>query len=162
MTDYKNCKYPNLLELDRYFQLHYFADVTRELMEAVFCGEEDLTQQEFSRIARYCGLPLGVLKCNKKITLSKSRRKHCQMIEALSDMLYEIWEFQKKGSEYAEWYMRKYSSIGREDFVNMELAFYDGREVTYSHYLGVKHKMEDTICFANWEFRKKPRGLGER
>ena len=162
MTNYKDCKYPNLLELDWYFQLHYFADVTRELMEAVFRGEEDLTQQEFSRIAIYAGLPLKVLTCHKKIVLSRDRWKHRQMMNELNDMLYEIWELQKRGSEHADWYMRKYSSSGRDDFVNMKLAFYDGREVTYSHYLGVKHRMEVTICFAKGEFRKKPRGLGER
>lgn len=161
MTGYKNCKYPHLLGLDEYFQLHYFADVTRDLMEAVFRGEEDLTLPEFARISRYCNLPLSALMCSKKIVLSRSNWKHCQMMEALNDMLYEIWELQKRGSKYADWYMRKYSLIGRDDFVNMELAFYDGREVTYSHYLGVKHKMEDTICFAKEEVRKKPRGLGE-
>lgn len=161
MISYKDCKYPNLLGLDEYFQLHYFAGVTRELMEAVFRGEDDLTPQEFFRISWYCNLPLNALRCGKKIVLSRSNWKHCQMMKVLSDMLYEIWELQKRGSKYADWYMRKYSLTGRDDFVNMKLAFYDGREVTYSHYLGVKHKMEDTICFAKGEFRKKPRGLGE-
>ncbi len=158
---YAGCKYPNLIEICDYFPISYFADVTDELMLAVFESKEDLTAEELSKIARYCNIPLSVLTCPKLITLNRRSRRHWQMMQVLRDKLYEIWDLEKRGSKHADEYMHKYANIGRIDFVNMELDFRNGKEITYGHYLGVKHKMDDTICFARGEFRPKPRGLKE-
>lgn len=156
---YENCRYPNLLEIHSYFPTSYYANVTDELMLAVFRGEEELTAGELQSIAHYNRIPLSVLTCPKMITLSRERWKHRQMMNHLETKLYEIWELQKRGSREAENYMIRYPAYGRNDYVNMELAFKNGYTVTYGHYLGVKHRMEDTILFAEGEFREKPRGI---
>ncbi len=156
---YAGCSYPNLVEIYEYFPTSYFAEVTSELMLAVFLGEEDLTLGEMSRIARYNGIPFSALVCPHLITLDRGRWKHRQMIKRLHEKLFTIWELQKKGSQYAKRYMYRYGAAGRCDYVNMDLAFWDGRIVTYGHYLGVNHAMDDTILFASGEFRKAPRGL---
>lgn len=156
---YSGCRYPNLVEIYGGMPTYYFAKVTPELMLAVFRGEEDLTLEEIGKIAHYNGIPLSVLTCPKLITLSRKRLRHWQMMNELNDRLYKIWEFQKKGSKYAENYMVKYVNSGRGDYVNMDLDFRNGRKVIYGHYLVVRHKMDDTILFAKGEFRKEPRGL---
>lgn len=156
---YENCRYPNLLEIHPYFPTSYYANVTDELMLAVFRGEEELTDGELQRIAHYNRIPLSVLICPKMITLSRERWRHRQMMNHLETKLYEIWELQKRGSREAENYMVRYPAWGRTDYVNMELAFRNGYAVTYGHYLGVKHRMEDTISFAEGECREKPRSI---
>ncbi len=156
---YANCRYPNLLEIHPYFPTSYFANVTDELMLAVFRGEKELTAGELQRIAHYNGIPLSVLVCPTLITLSRERYRHRRMMEQLEAKLYEIWELQKRGSREAENYMVRYPACGRNDYVNMSLAFGLGDLVTYGHYLGVKHRMEDTILFAEGDLREKPRGI---
>lgn len=156
---YQKCRYPNLVEVHDYFPTGYFANVTEELMRAVFRGEEDLTAEEMWKIAHYNKIPFSVLMCPKLITLNRENNRHQKMMEQLHYMLYEIWELQKKGSVHADMYMNKYAQIYRCDYENMELAFRNGRQVTYCHYLGVRHRMEDIILFSRNEFAEKPRGL---
>lgn len=138
---YTNCKYPNLLEIHPYFPTSYFANVTDELMLAVFRGEEELTAGELQRIAHFNRIPLSVIVRPTLITLSRGRYKHRRMIDQLETKLYEIWELQKRGSREAENYMVRYPACGRNDYVNMSLAFGRGEPVTYGHYLGVRHRM---------------------
>lgn len=156
---YKNCRYPNLLEIHPYFPTSYFANVTDELMLAVFRGEEELTAGELHRIAHYNKIPLSVLVCPTLTTLSRERYRHRQMMDRLEAKLYEIRELQKRGSREAENYMVRYPACGRNDYVNMSLAFGRGEPVTYGHYLGVKHRMENTIFSAEVEMSEKPRGI---
>ena len=158
---YKNCRYPNLLEIHPYFPTSYFANVTDELMLAVFRGEEELTAGELQKIAHYNRIPLSVLVCPTLIALSRGRYRHRRMMEKLEAKLYEIWELQKRGSREADDYMLRYANRGRGDYVNMSLAFGRGEPVTYGHYLGVKHRMEDTILFAEGDLREKPRGVSK-
>lgn len=156
---YNGCRYPNLVEIHNYFPTGYFANVTEELMCAVFRGEEDLTAEEMRKIARYNGIPFSVLMCPKLITLDRGNYRHWKMMKQLQDKLYVIWALQKKGSKHADDYMFKCVNTGRGDYVNMDLDFRNGKQVTYGHYLGVRHGMDNIILFARNEFAEKPRGL---
>lgn len=159
---YEACKYPNLVEIHPYFPTGYFANVTDELMLAVFRGEEDLTTMEMLAIARYNGIPFSVLTCPKLITLSRERRRHREMMKQLRGKFYEIWALEKKGSKHAHDYMVTYPELYRYDYERMNFDFSNGYKVTYGHYLGVRHKMDDMILFSQNEFRKEPRGLRKK
>lgn len=159
---YEACKYPNLVEIYEYFPTGYFANVTDELMLAVFRGEEDLTTMEMLAIARYNGIPFSVLTCPKLITLSRERYRHQELMNQLRDKFYKIWELEKSGSKHAQDYMATYSILYRDDYERMNFAFCNGRKVTYGHYLGVRHRMDDTILFSQNEFKKEPRGLKKK
>lgn len=156
---YSKCKYPNLIEIFEEFPTYYFADVTKDLMLAVFRNEEDLTKDELRKIAYYNNISLSVLTCPRLITLDRNRPKHWRMMQELEKKLYEIWEYEKRGSKEAIDYMRTYPNIGRNRYVSLNLDFRSGRTVTYGRYLSVKHKMDNTILFALGDFRKAPRGL---
>lgn len=150
--------YPNLKEAEPYFCLAYFAHVTGELMQEVLNGNEELTAMEAFNICKYTGIPYSVLFNRNLITLNRDNHRHWAMMEGLSQNLYEIWEWQKKGSHEADIYM-KYQ---RGHFVNMDLDFRNRRPVAYCRYLGVKHEMEDALLFIRVEQDKihnKPRGL---
>lgn len=156
-------RYPDLSEIVQYHPYHIstfasFANVTNELMDAVIYGNEELTVEELRNISKYTGVPLSVLICPKLITLDRKRLKHRKMMKQLDDKLYEIWEWQKKGSKYADQYMNS-SYHGRVDYVNMDLAFRSGRVVTYGRYIGTMEEMEQTISSAEGEFRPASRRL---
>lgn len=158
---YEGCRYPNLVEIYGHLPTSYFANVTEELMLAVFEGKEDLTAEEICKIARYNGIPVSVLLCPTKILLSRERRRHWDMLSELHEKLCEIWEWQKKGSRAADSYMK----YRRGHFVNMDLDFRNRRPVSYGRYLWVKHEMEDALLFIRNEQDKvynKPRGLPEQ
>ncbi|WP_283683261.1 hypothetical protein [Parablautia sp. Marseille-Q6255] len=148
----------NLMELRNYHPYGTpayadFANVTGELMKAVFAGKEDLTDTELAGISRYMGIPLGVLKCKNLIMLSKCNYKHCQMISELSEKLNDIWEMQKQGSHEADLFMQR---RGRINLVNLELMFQQGR-ASYVQYLGVKAEVEDTLLFIAHECKESRR-----
>ncbi len=107
---YEGCKYPNLVEIYKYFPTSYFANVTGELMLAVFEGKEDLTSKEMFNISHYNRIPLSVLTCPEKIMLNRDRLKHRAMMDELENNLCKIRKQQKKGSHEADSYM-KYESL---------------------------------------------------
>lgn len=149
--------YPNLSEIIKYHPYHIstfagFAEVTTELFEATLEGEEELTDDEMRKIARYAGIPVSVLRCPQKIMLDKHNLKHQKMIADLLDQLPEIAEKEKCGSKAAADFMR----YNREGLVNLELAFLDNR-ASYGQYLGVKERVDQTTSFIRNEERN-PRG----
>lgn len=155
---YEGCKYPNLVEIYGHLPTSYFANVTDELMLAVFEGKEDLTLEEIWKMARYNMIPLSVLLCPNKILLERGRYRHQEMLSELQGRLYKIWEWQKKGSRQADFYMEH----RRGNFVNMDLDFRNGNPVSYGRYLWVRHEMDDTLLFIRdeWnEIHNKPRGV---
>lgn len=149
--------YPNLSEIIKYHPYHIstfagFAEVTTELFEATLEGEEELTDDEMRKIARYAGIPVSVLRCPQKIMLDKHNLKHQKMIADLLNQLPEIAEKEKSGGKAAADFMR----YNREGLVNLELTFLDNR-ASYGQYLGVKERVDQTISFIRNEERK-PRG----
>ena len=87
---YDGCRYPNLVEIHGGMPTDYFAEVTKELMLAVFRGEEDLTLEEISRIARYNCIPLSVLVCPKLIMLDMGRRRHRKMVAEVDNLYIRL------------------------------------------------------------------------
>ncbi len=142
---YKGYKYPNLIEVRKQGCLYVeiFANVTRELLLAVFRGEEELTADEIRKVARYNGLPLSVLTCPKVIMLDTGRWRHRKLVaevEILYIMLEEMaMQGNQKAAEYlhgAEWELQKFTE-----------AVYNNR-LSYIHYLGAKKQLSDYILFA--------------
>lgn len=138
--------YPNLVELYKYHPYHYstfagFANVTPELYIEALKGNAVLLPNELRGIAKYTGIPLGVISCPKLIMLDKYNRKHKAMIDKQEADLYAIWELQKQGYKDADLFM-KYSK--RTNLVNLQLAFYRN-EATYGWYLGVQESIDS--CF---------------
>lgn len=153
-------KYPNLTELVKYHPYHIstfagFANITVELLEKVLDGEEELQALETFQICKYTGVPCSVLFNHRLIILSKNNRKHRAMIDDLHKKLYEVWEYEKKGYQYAITYMR----YGRIRLVNMQLDFQNGKTVTYCRYLGIKEEINQILGFIASEIqRNEPRG----
>lgn len=158
MGTFKHCKYPNLIEIYDYFPTSYFADVTDDLMLAVFLGEEDLTAEEMMRIAYYNRIPVSVLTCPKLITLSRNRWKHWQMMGNLQDKLCKIDDFLGIGCKPSNGYMFMLCGIS-EDHLRMDQAFKDGKLVTYGHYLGVNERIENIILSCKCGLKRKPRDV---
>lgn len=158
------CRYPNFAEILKYYPISVvsfagFADVTQELLLEAIKGTEELTAVEGLKCARYSGIPFSVLICPKLIELDRNNWRHREMMRQLNGKLYEILEWQKKGSKYADMFMRY---CGRVWYVNMDLQFRDGRPVTYGRYLGIKERMDQAISFAQGEFTPATRGLSGR
>lgn len=152
--------YPNLSEIIKYHPYHIttfasHAGVTVELLEAALDGKEELKPDELFNISRYDGIPLGVIKCPHLIRLSKTRKRHRDMVEKLVSLLYVIEEFRKRGSKAAESFMK----YDRLYIVNLELAFLDNRG-TYGMYLGAKERIAMVFLSIKVE-NSKPRGLRE-
>lgn len=155
--------YLNLKYLIQYHPYHIstfaeFAHVTEELLKEALAGREKLTKAELFRISKYVGVPVSVLNCPKLITLDRNRYRHQVMIHKLGIILTDIWECQQEGSHEADTYMKYY----RKDFVNMELAFLDNKAVPYTQYLGIRHRMRDTLLYILHEQSRilnKPRGV---
>ena len=154
-------KYPNLAEVIKYHPYHIstfanFADATKELLEAAFAGTENLTDEELGKIARYSGIPRGVISCPHLIQMDRRNIRHKKMVEDLVTSLYFIWEEAQAGSKEADLFM----NYGRPWVVNLELAFLDGR-ATYGMYLGTQERVQQAVSFIQNE-KRRPRGLGGR
>lgn len=153
--------YPNLKEAAPYYNLAYFANVTPELLKEVLNGSEELTVEEVLRICQFTRVPFSVLFNHNLILLDRDNYRHWKMRDKLEDMLYEIWEWQKKGSHEAEMYMK----YRRKHFISLDLDFRNRRPVSYVRYLGVKHEMEDALLFIRCEhdrLHNKPRDIKAR
>lgn len=151
-------KYPNLCAAYSYFPFAYFANITKELLIEAIKGTEELTATEALNMSRYTGIPFKVLFNPKLITFDRDRPKHQRMMEELEKKLYEIWEWQKKGSHEADIYMQ----YRRTHYVNLDLDFRNRQPVAYCRYLGIKHEMDDALLFIRNEQNKlhnKPRGV---
>lgn len=153
--------YPNLAEIIKYHPYHIgtfagFADVTAGLLEAAVRGEEELTSGELYKIARYSGIPHGVICHPHLIRMDRHSMWHREMVKELCGHITFINDKKNAGSHEAETFMRYY----RGHLVNLELAFLDGR-ATYGQYLGVKERVEQTLSFIRNEERG-PRGLEGR
>ena len=151
-------KYPNLNQASPYFPFDYFANITKELLIEAIKGTEELSATEAFNMSRYTGIPFKVLFNPQLIVLDRDRPKHQRMMKELEQKLYEIWEWQKKGSREADIYMQ----YDRTAYVNLDLDFWNRQPVAYTRYLGVKHQMDDTLFFIRCEQEKlhnKPRGV---
>ncbi len=154
-------KYPNLAEVIKYHPYDIgtfagFADVTTELLEAAIEGIEYLTEEELHKIARYSGIPYGVISCPKLIRIDRRRARHQRMVKEVIDFLPAIQSEQKDGSREADFFMR----YGRPWVVNMELAFLDDRG-TYGMYLGSRERVAQAVSFIQHE-KMRPRGIERR
>ena len=148
----------NLEELIKYHPYHIctfakFADVTQDLLEATFKGEEELEPVEVRNISEYVQVPYRVLTCKKMIMLSKDRYRHRIIFEELYEKLFEIWEAAENGSKEAASYKR----YNYKHLVTLVADFQYRGAVTYCRYLGVKEMMEQYLLFIRCEMRK-PRG----
>ena len=152
---YDGCRYPNLVEIHGGMPTDYFAEVTKELMLAVFRGEEDLTLEEICRIARYNGIPLSVLVCPKLIMLDMSRRRHRKMVAEVDNLFIRLKcmarEGNQKAEKYLEWADRENQKFLKAAHIN---------KLSYIHYLGAKRQLSDYILFARPEPTK--RGISAR
>lgn len=152
---YAGCKYPNLVEIHGDMPTDYFADVTTELMLAVFRGEEDLTREEISKIARYNGIPLSVLTCPKVIMLDIGRIRHKKMINAVTMLYIQLMGMANDGNKdaekYLEWDEWKYQRFMRAVNIN---------RLSYGHYLCIRKRLKDDILFSTP--KPKKRGITAR
>ncbi len=140
---YAGCRYPNLVEIHGGMPTDYFAEVTPELMLAVFRGEEDLTLMELSRIARYNGIPLSVLTCPKLIMLDMGRRRHRRMVAEVDSLYIKLKCMAREGNQKAEKYL-EWASWEQQRFMG---AAHNNR-LSYGHYLVAKEEMQNYILFA--------------
>lgn len=154
---YKGYKYPNLIEVQKQSCLYVgiFANVTMEPLLAVFRGEEELTDDEIWRVARYNGIPYSVLTCPKVIMLDMSRRRHRKMVTEVNNLFIRLKCMAREGNEKAEEYLEW---ADREDQKFLRAAH--NNRLSYIHYLGAKKQMEDYISFATPKPEK--RGIAAR
>ncbi len=154
---YKGHKYPNLIEVQKQSCLYvgYFANVTNELVLAAFRGEEELTDDEIRRVARYNGIPYSVLTCPKVIMLDMSRRKHRKMVVEVDNLFIRLKCMAGEGNQEAEKYLEW---ADREDQKFLKAAH--GNKLSYVHYLGAKKQLQDYILFATPKPEK--RGIAAR
>lgn len=149
---YKGCKYPNLIEIHGGMPTDYFADVTPELMLAVFRGEEDLTLKELSRIAYYNNIPFSVLTCPKVIMLDMDRIRHKNMLEEVDNLYMQLKWMARTGNKEAEKYL-EFADWKHKKFIR---AAYNNK-LSYGHYLTVR---KDLSNYVRWAMPKpKKRGL---
>ncbi len=140
---YAGCRYPNLVEIHGGMPTDYFAEVTKELMLAVFRGEEDLTLEEIYRIARYNGIPLSVLTCPKLIMLDMGRRRHRKMVAEVDNLYIKLKCMAREGNQKAEKYL-EFAGWEQQKFMR---AAHNNR-LSYGHYLVAKEEMRNYISFA--------------
>lgn len=142
---YKGYKYPNLIEVRKQSCLYVeiFANVTRELLLAVFRGEEELTADEIWRVARYNGIPYSVLTCPKVIMLDMRRWRHRKLVAEVEILYITLEEMamngNQKATEYLHWAERELQKFTE--------AAHDNR-LSYIHYLGAKKQLADYISFS--------------
>lgn len=151
--------YPNLIaEHQAFWHLEAMArgaDVTPELMDAVLKGQEPLMAEEALRLAQYMMCKASYLFSRSLSVLNRRSNRHrCWMAE-LDRNLYEIYEASKKGNHWALDFMNTNKRI---KYVNMELRFQSGQQVTYAEYKAVKTNMEWALIHIR-EKQHKPRGL---
>lgn len=131
------------------------ADVTPELMDAVLKGQEPLMAEEALRLAQYMMCKASYLFSGSLSVLNRRSSRHrCWMAE-LDRNLYEIYEAGKEGDYWALDYLNTNKRI---KYVNMELRFQSGRQVTYAEYKAVKTDMVWALCHIR-EKQHKPRGM---
>lgn len=142
---YKGYKYPNLIEVQKQSGLcvGYFANVTEELLLAVFRGEEELTPDEIWRVARYKGIPYSVLICPKVIMLDVERWRHRKMIGEVDNLRIQLKCMAMKGNQKAKEYLEQ---ADRENQKFLRAAH--NNRLTYIHYLEAKRQLSDYILFA--------------
>lgn len=144
---YNRCKYPNLVEIHGGMPTDYFAEVTPELMLAVFRGEEDLEAEEIHKIARYNGIPFSVLTCPKLIMLDMKRLKHQKMVHKL-DSLYMRLKYMAKceGNEKAA----KYLKSADWDYQRFAEAVHSNK-LSYGYYLVTENEFSN---YVDWSVPK--------
>lgn len=124
-------------------------------MKKVLAGEESLTAVEAFNLSQYMLCDLSYLFSPVLSALDRKSRRHCAWIAELNRKLGVIWEASKNGDTWAADYM---NGAKRTGFVNMELKFQDGRQVTYAEYKAVKLEMDWTLSLIR-EKEKVRRGL---
>lgn len=151
--------YPNLIEEHRqYWHIEAMArgaNVTPELMIAVLKGEESLTSDEAFNLSRYMLRKPSYLFSPILSVLKRKSNRHQRWMADLNLNMKEIWEASKKG-DY--WALNFVNTNKRIRYVNMELRFQDGREVTCAEYMAVKSDMAWALNDVR-EKQRKPRGL---
>lgn len=140
---YACCKYPNLIEIHGEMPTDYFANVTPELMLAVFRGEEDLEPSEIAAIAHYNNIPLTVLTCPKRIMLDMGRRRHRKMVAEIDGLYIQIKRMARNGNKKAEEYL-EYACWVQQRFLR---AAHDDK-LSYGHYLAAKYRLKEYILFS--------------
>lgn len=151
--------YPNLIAEHQAFwcleAMARGADVTPELMDAVLEGKEPLMADEALRLARYMMCKASYLFSTSLSVLNIKSNRHLRWMAELEQNLYEIYEASKEGDYWALDYLNTNKRI---KYVNMELRFQSGRQVTYAEYKAVKTDMEWALCHIR-EKQHKPRGM---
>lgn len=152
---YDRCRYPNLVEIHGGMPTDYFAEVTKELMLAVFRGEEDLTLEEICRIARYNGIPLSVLTCPKVIMLDMGRRRHRKMVAEVDNLYIRLKCMARDGNQEAEKYL-EFADWKQQCFLRAAHI----NKLSYGHYLVAREALSD---YVKWSMPKpKKRGISIR
>ena len=140
------CKYPNLRaeHKDGWWcidALAHGAGVSSEIMKEVLLGNDGLTSFELMKLGNYIFSNYDYV-CSPRLSVLDKRPRHRMWMKELDEMFYQIWEYAKAGYQVARSYMKGY---GRTMYVNMSLAYQDGRTVTYAKYRKVKSDMESVI-----------------
>ena len=143
---YSGCKYPNLVEIHGGMPTDYFAEVTPELMLAVFRGEEDLTLKEISRIAHYNNIPLSVLTCPKLIMRDMKRRRHRKMVSGVDSLYIRVKCMAREGNQEAGKYL-ELADPKHQRFMRAAHA----NNLSYGHYLTTR---EDFSQYVRWSIPK--------
>ena len=110
---------------------------------------------EALRLARYMMCKASYLFSTSLSVLNIKSNRHLRWMAELEQNLYEIYEASKEGDYWALDYLNTNKRI---KYVNMELRFQSGRQVTYAEYKAVKTDMEWALCHIR-EKQRKPRGM---
>lgn len=142
---YKGYRYPNLVEMKKHHHLYIeqFANVTEELVLAAFRGEEELTDDEISNVARYNNIHFSVLTCPKLIMLDMGRPRHKKMVGAVKGLYDQLKQMAESGNQKAGYYL-EYGDWEYQDFLRVARS----NRLSYIRYLGQKKELSDCILFA--------------
>lgn len=149
-------KYPNLLELIRYYPCGTpavcdHAGIEPELLGAVLDGAEELTPVEIMGLSRLYGCPAGVLYHPGVIMLDMGRMKHHRMVKDVVSIHGQLLDMAAEGNRKAAQY------INSNEWRYLEFTFsLLGNKLSYCHYLGVKKTF---LNFVQW-LAPAPKGRG--
>jgi len=142
---YNGYKYPNLVELELCGNLYleYFADVTTDLVMAVFRGQEDFTEEEIWKVAHFNHIKMEVLICPKLIYMDTRRWKHRCMIQTAIDKYNRLLALAEWGNKEAQRH-KSFATCEYENFMKHIV----NNTLTYIHYLAYMTGIENYLFFA--------------
>lgn len=149
MSNMNITRYPNLREIMKYhpYSEHTVCDMVNiepELLQAVLNGCAFLDPADIIQIAALYGCSIGVIQYNKLIMLNMDRQKH-SLMAAEVDSLYMRLKYMAKceRNEDAARYL-EFCDMNIQEFMRAAHT----NQLSYGHWLGIRHKMMDYLIFA--------------